>query len=378
LVDAIHRAAFQGSALRSIQVADGNRHFRISGDLLLSFDGQRLVHYFGFLSAVVIPAEVAAIPEGIFGYGNGLRAIRFARHSRLRRIEAGAFVSLHSIRIPMWADAIDGRAFQGSQTWNIQVATGSPHFRTSGSLLLTADRSSLIRYFGRKSEAKILPTVTKLCSWSFSRSAIRKLSFLGTSGLRTIESFAFYRCPFLHAICIPASVDSIDGSAFAGCHLREIVIEDGNRHFGVFGRFLMNGEGTSLVRYFGEDESVTISREIEIVCVGSFSFCDQIRKIDFESPSKVRVIESRAFEHCLKLESISLPASTERLCESSFQNCDTLRVVRIEGGSKLHRIEMNAFEGCSKLQLLFVPECVNGNADVDLSGTGEIEIVSFE
>jgi hypothetical protein len=106
----------------------------------------------------------------------------------------------------------------------------------------------------------------------------------------------------------------------------------------------MNFEGTALIRYFGWDTQVNIGLDVERICVGSFSKCKQLRKLEFESPSNVRSIESRAFERCWLLESILIPASVEIVGERSFWKCRSLREVRIAQGSNLRRIERESLK----------------------------------
>jgi hypothetical protein len=105
-------------------------------------------------------------------------------------------------------------------------------------------------------------------------------------------------------ISIPSSVQWIDGSSFTGCDSCEIRLEEWNRHFGAF---LTNYDGTSLVPCFGRDSEAKLSLGVEMIGVGSFSFCDQLGQLDFQSPSKVQSIGDRAFEKCIKLCSMMIP-----------------------------------------------------------------------
>jgi hypothetical protein len=111
----------------------------------------------------------------------------------------------------------------------------------------------------------------------------------------------------------------------------------------------MEVDGRSLIRYFGRDSEVKIGCDIETICVGSFSKCTQPRKLEFESPSRVRSIERKAFEKCSMLESIFIPASVEIISEQSFRKCKNLVSVRTETELKLRRIEIESFAVCSSL-----------------------------
>jgi hypothetical protein len=91
----------------------------------------------------------------------------------------------------------------------------------------------------------------------------------------------------LMSICLPASLENIDGSAFAESAIRQITIEDGNRHLRLSGTFLLDFEGISLIRYLGCDSNVSLSREIENMTRGSFYCCRSLCSLTFESGSKL-------------------------------------------------------------------------------------------
>jgi hypothetical protein len=357
------------SELSSIQIAEGNRHFRVSGSFLLTVDGTSLILYFGKESTVRIPGEIEVICKGAFCIGETPSEITFETDSRLQRIAHKAFwgcYSVHSIIIPSFVDSIAGTVFLGSGIRQIGVAEGNRHFRVSGEFLLKIEGNSLIRYFGTSHEVTLLREIESLSPGCFSVLYIRIVKFENDSQLRRIDSQAFSRCWSLYSICIPSNVKSIDGSAFSESGILEIRVAEGNRHFRVSGEFLTTFDGRSLIRYFGRDSEVKIRCDIERICVGSFSQCKQLRKLEFELPSRVRSIEGQAFERCSMLESICIPASVEIICDQSFRKCQNLTEVRIEMGSKLRRMEIESFAGCSSLLPIFVPRSVEGNEAVDL------------
>jgi hypothetical protein len=382
-LETIDATAFGMSEISSIQIAEGNRHFRVSESFLLTFDGTSLILYFGKHSTVRIPREIEVICKGAFCIGKtpSMQEIEFETDSRLRRIAHKAFSdcrSVHSIIIPSFVDSIAGTAFVDSGIREVGVAEGNRHFRVSGEFLLRIEGNSLIRYFGTSQEVTVLNEIEGLSPGCFSGLGIRALKFENDSQLRQIDSQAFFRCLSLYSICIPSNVESIDGSAFSESGILEIRVADGNRHFRVSGECLTTSDGTSLIRYFGRDSAVKIGCDIERICTGSFSKCKQLQELEFESPSRVCNIECRAFEKCPMLESICLPASVEIICEQSFRKCKNLVEVRIEMGSKLRRIEIESFAGCSSMISLFVPSSVSGNEGLDLRGAAGVRMNWYE
>jgi hypothetical protein len=381
LVDSLHGSAFCNSAIRDIRLSEDNRHFRVSGDFLLSFDGRVLIHYFGRDRQLRIERDIEVLSKNAFALYRDISSIEFLNGSKLRRIESHAFSNcrfLQSLCIPSFVDTIDGSAFANSGIREILVSDGNRHFRVLAEFLLTAEDFCLIRYFGLAATVTVLPEIAALSKGSFSNcSLIRTLLFESDSKLRRIDSKTFSFCPLL-AICIPSFVDTIDGSAFADSEICEIRVAAGNSHFRVSGDFLLSSDGTSLIRYFGRDFGPRISCEIEVLAVGAFASCQHVRRLEFAPASRVRFIGERAFEKCYMLYSISLPPSTEVLSRHCFRKCARLREVRFERDSTLTRIECESFRGCPSLASIFLPISKRGYDGTDLSGLDGLDLVWYD
>jgi hypothetical protein len=379
-VDRIDGIAFWGCSIDEIKIIKGNRHFAFADDFLLSSDSRSLIHYCGDGLQVLIPPQIEVIGKRAFAKQSYGSHIDFQAGSQLRRIEHLAFASCEyivTVCIPAFVDSIDGSAFSRSPIETMRIADGNRHFRVSGNFLIRTEGNSLVCCLRDHLEVALLPEIEELGARSFYNEATRVLSFGSDSKLRRIDAFVFFRCWSLHAICIPSTVESIDGSAFAECEIFEISVAEGSRHFRVSGDFLTSFDGTSIIRYFGGDSHVAIGCAIETISVGSFSFCVTVRTVEFGSPSRVRCIGCRAFEHASNLHSILIPASTESVGESSFRKCKSLGEVRIEVGSALRRIEAEAFSGCLSLASIFVPRAV-GHAGLDLRGADGFDIAWYE
>jgi hypothetical protein len=232
-VDSIAGTAFLESGIHEIGVAEGNRHFRVSGEFLLEIEGNSLIRYLGNSHQVRVPGEIESLSRGCF-YGTDIRTLKFENDSQLRRIDSQAFFrcwSLYSICIPSNVDSIDGSAFSESGILAIRVAEGNRHFRVSGEFLTSFDGTSLIRYFGRDSEVKIGCAIERICVGSFSKCKhLRELEFESPSRVRSIEGQAFEECRMLESICIPASVEIISEGSFVKCqNLAEVRIEMGSQ-----------------------------------------------------------------------------------------------------------------------------------------------------
>jgi hypothetical protein len=108
------------------------------------------------------------------------------------------------------------------------------------------------------------------------------------SKLTRIGRYAFQRCLSLRSIIILASVTTIRGGAFAESGIRQILIEDGNPHFCVSSHFFLGITITSLIAFFGIAATVTIPRDIQILCDSCFLDCKTMSRLNFESGSELR------------------------------------------------------------------------------------------
>jgi hypothetical protein len=134
------------------------------------------------------------------------------------------------------------------------------------------------------------------------------LIFESGSKLTRIDANALCGCSSLKSIHFPASLQTIDGSALSETRICKITIEEGCCQFSFSDHCLIGGEVRSVVRYFGSDSDVTLNREIEILSPNSFSRCNSISSLSFESGSKLTRIEARALSCCSSLKSICIPA----------------------------------------------------------------------
>jgi hypothetical protein len=251
---------------------------------------------------------------------------------------------------------MNGLAITGIRT--VSIEEGNSHFWLWGDFLMDIDGISVIRYFGSNRHVTIDCDVEVLSVGCFSYLNTASLTFESGSRLTRIESKALYLCMSLQSICLPASLESIDGSAFSGSGISQITVEEGNRHFSVSGRFLMDFEGTSIIRYFGWDKEVTVSRDVEVLGPKCFYECYYISSLTFEPGSKLRQIGRRALIYCMELLSLCIPASVEILCEECLYGCESITSVEFESGSKLTRIEAKTFRDCSQMLSICIPASI--------------------
>jgi hypothetical protein len=186
-------------------------------------------------------------------------------------------------------------------------------------------------------------------------SPLESVTFDPESSLREIEQLAFFGCDSLVSICLPASLQRIDGKSLAGCGLREITIDPGNPFMHVTGRFIMDVNNRSLIHCCVEEEEVRIPSEIETFASSCFAYSDDVRTLLFDEIVHLSVIEDCAFHDSTSLQSICIPASVKSLGSSCFADCRELRVVLFCPGSQLERTGFKAFDTCLSLQSITLP-----------------------
>ena len=134
-----------------------------------------------------------------------------------------------------------------------------------------------------------------------------------------IGANAFSNCPELQSVTIPASITSIDNTAFKGCNNITTLTCNTN----------------SLGKCFAGNKSLTT------VNIGS----------------DVSIIPDGAFEGCSKLWTVTIGALVKTIGNRAFANCHELRELTF-GGSVLTTIGKEAFTGCHKIKTIKVPSSV--------------------
>jgi hypothetical protein len=303
-VKEIDPSAFTHEAWRSLQSP-----LLVTGGFLFSRDSHILLGNLSLAKSVVIPAVVEVIAAGAFYISYNLEVLTFARTEgiapELREIGEAAFAQCKSIKA----------------------------FTVPSSVVTIGDRCF--------EQCLVLTTIT----------------FEDASRLRKIGRCAFAKSG-LTSITIPASTQEIDGSAFLGCPLETIRVAPESQHFVVEGNLLLTANGTVIVRYFGREPRMIVSKHVEVFGESCFESCDMVEQIVFEEESKLRRICKSALSACHSLKSISIPASVEEIEDAAFKDCTELESCEIPENSILGRIGKEAFCRCQSLASFSLPRSV--------------------
>ena len=239
----------------------------------------------------------------------------------------------------------------------------------------------ITRFIGSATVVKIPDTiedkpVTVIGGKSFSQSRDFTAVILPTT-TKTIESEAFFNCPWLRHITIPEGVTRIDEGAFAGGALSEVFlpasvahfsnavyqcptllsikVDPANQVFKSIAGILYDKQVTAVLRCpEGRTKPVVLPPTVHHVGRMAFHHCVNLSSITL--PDGVDFIGQMAFYRCTKLERITIPRGVKKLEAQTFVDCPRLKSVSLPEG--LEEIDAGNFWGCTSLKTITIPASV--------------------
>ena len=182
--------------------------------------GTRVICHWAFsccssLTSLTLPSSLQSIGGGAFEDCNSLTSLTLP--SSLQSIGGGAFTgcnSLSSLTLPSSLQSIGGGAFTGCTSLRSVIC--NKFYKVIDQMLLSADGTQVIAYWGENSEVTIPEGVQSIgdCAFEYCNSLT---SLTLPSSLQSIGNLAFYGCSSLTSLTLPTSLQSIGASAFWGC-----------------------------------------------------------------------------------------------------------------------------------------------------------------
>ena len=227
-------------------------------------------------------------------------------------------------------------------------------------------------------ENLILPnTLTTIGSKMFAESTLKFVII--PVGVTTIEQAAFEKCTALTSIEIPASVETIGDSAFMGCSkLATVTFEKGSQLKTIGGRY-----GSGAFANCTALTAIEIPASVETIEATAFKRCSKLTTVTFEKGSQLKTIGHNAYYECTSLTSIEIPASVETIEAAAFAFCSSLKTVTFEKGSKLTTIgggweaDFGAFGCLRSLVTVDMSECTKVKEIGDRAFAGRIGTDSY-
>lgn len=192
-------------------------------------------------------------------------------------------------------------------------------------------------------------------------------------GLEEICSFAFFGCELITRVWLPASVRSMDGSCFAGCHIEAYKIDSANPYYSVVDGVVFSKDLSTLIAFptfyphthykipestksigpyaFDDAHIESIDFPDGILSIGEWAFQGSMVK-NIDLPNSVTTIGRGAFRFSLHLENIRLSDNLDVLPTQLFSRCPNMKVINIP--SNVRKLYYSAVAWTDGLEELFL------------------------
>ena len=409
--------------LANIEVAAGNTAFKSIDGVLVSLDGKKLIAYpnakpgavssfpayqgvIGQPSASVykIPDGVEIVGQAAFAQVNGLTAIEL---NKVKKLEKGAFdkqTKLRNVRLGSSVDTIEEGAFGGNQNLTaFDVDSLNPNYTSDDGVIYNAGKTELVLFPGGKGgEYTTLPTTTKIRRRAFyynnvlakvnfnkdlevidgdafqATTELKNITFEAPARVKSIGTFAFQGSG-LTELNIPASLQTVDWSAFGFSKLKKITVADGSQLQSI-NKEAFNGckdleeftfEGSSTLNkiqkdaFSGDDKlkSFVIPEKVTVLERGAFNGASGLETITFKQPATMTIIGEGAFQGAQALKKIELPSTVTTISKDAFNTCSSLTEIVVP--ASVTSIDPTGFQECAKLEKFTVDKNNNVYSSVD-------------
>ena len=285
------------------------------------------------LKNVKISEGIESVSTAAFEECKNLKNIQLPKS--LKTIGNGAFShceSLNSIQLPNGLEEIKDSAFSYSGVKNIQLPD---------SLVKTGQR-----IFGNSALTGVtIPKTWTAIPDSLFESVKELKSVNIPKGITRIGKNAFAFCTSLSNVNLPEGLLSIGENAFrqnVDSVQRQYVQTDGKKPL------------TAL-------KSMKFPASLETIEKNAFAGCDALTNISFPKNAQLKEIGEHSFAVCVRLKEISLPDGLEKIGDSAFVNCLALQKANL--GKGLLEIGPEAFLHDNAMTSLTVPDTVSAIGD---------------
>ena len=317
------------------------------------------------LQSVTFPESLTEIGKYAFDTCPSLQSPTFP--GKLKSIGYAAFsecTSIQSVTFPESLTEIGEFAFDGCSALKSSVVLPSGltvlqkcAFRSTSlqSVTLPAGLTKIERevFSGCESLASVtVPEGVTLIGFAAFRGCTSLKKVTLPESLKTIGEEAFKFCTSLPEIHIPKGVTEIGLRAFfiPSTSFEKITVAAGNPSFASVDGVLFSKQKTRLICYPGgkPDSTYEIPEGTEVIETAAFEENKQLMHVIF--PIGV-MLESAAFEYCVKLQKITLWEGMEEIPDYAFNVCRNVTELVIPASIK--KLGALAFGQCSALKNIY-------------------------
>lgn len=273
--------AFGGTNLKGM--VSGGNDYQISGDFILSKDGETLLLYIGTGTTCTIPGTVKEIAANAF---------------------AGS--SITSLTIPANVVKIGEGAFRNSNLTSVTINANS------------LEEIPAFAFFGTSiSEISLPSSVTYIGDYAFGNSALTTFNFAPSQGAE-LGSYVFSGCEQLVEIALDSKISVLGDVVFGGCTALETVTLPALEYLGAYTfaetpalktvTFAAGAKVTGNYTFAAESAedranltNVTLGSELTTIGQSAFFNCASLTSIDLNG---AEIIEANAFFGCTSLSTV--------------------------------------------------------------------------
>lgn len=338
------------------------------------------------LQEISMAGQVETIGEEAF---RGCEAIKeISLPAKLTELGNGAFrncTALQQITVPVGVTVIHDYTFSGCTALQEAAIMG----KVTGIGNYAFAKCSLL-------EAMLIPeTVTEIGNYAFSDCETIKAIELPQE-ITQIGSYAFQNCVSLTEMEVPENTQTIGSAAFSGCSAlqrlllpfvggsAEAEVASASTVFGyIFGSSSYKG-GTATKQFYSNNGSVTYYipdtlMEVKIagnkIWYGSFSACNHLESIRFQSTETIAEIGAKAFQGCAGLTGVTMPEGVQTIGDYAFSGCTGLK--NLSWMNEVKTIGSYAFQNCSSLKSVSLPQSVTTINTAAFSGCSSLESMTL-
>ena len=173
--------------------------------------------------------------------------------------------------------------------------------------------------------------------------------------VETLGLYCFNYCKYLESVTLSEGLKTIEGGAFMGSAIKEIVIPDSvtsiqTRQYHPYTSDVFDAAFENCSKL----TSVTIGNKVTTIEKEAFMGCTSLSTVVIGE--RVESIGVSAFAGCSALKNVTMGTGVKIISENAFSQCSLL--ASIELGSEVTEIRPQAFMGCSSLESINIPGSV--------------------
>lgn len=303
---------------------------------------------------------VTSIGNGSFKNNVNINSILIPDNSELKIIHKNAFLStkISSIFIPPKLEKLeDGWCKGASYLFNVKIHPNNKNFIyldknhqiIAGKSTENENKFDVLIFASRDVDHFTIPsTIKHISPYSFYECyKLQKIDFEENSQLLSIGKNAFSYSSIV-SIFVPSNVEDV-GDAWLGdvSELSTIKISSSNKYFSyldddhniIVGKSSKSNENFDTIIFASHEiEKAFIPATIKYINSFSFSYCRNLKTIEFERGSQLVSIGKYAFSSS-SLEHITFPKSIEKVKKCAFLYCASLKSIHFEEKSNLNFLD---------------------------------------